>query len=703
MLPHGADALGSVKNARLIEVVERGHPGPRRWLGILERRAVERLDGIFGERGRDRALAGAMLLGDRRGLTAADGRTLRDAGLSHLVAISGLHVGLVVWMLHGALRRAGARERFALVGALTLLAPFVAVVGARTSVLRAALAVSLVILGRGSGREGDGLNTLAVVAAVLVVVDPAAPASVSFQLTFLATLGILVVVRDGPDANPVATSTIVSLAAYVATAPAVAWHFGRVAPIAVLSNLPAVPVCAVFLGSGYLAALTTGWPVVGVTTAWIATGCASILWTIADFGSGLPNAAWAVSRPTPVCLVVVYGLLTARSTTRPGTMRMLVEAGIGIAMIWLHVGGPPPAAPERFEATVLDVGQGQAVSLRGTGGGVVLSDSGGSAHPRYDPGERTVVPFLLERVGRYVDALQLSHGHADHADGAFAVLREIEVGELWLGPGAHRDARLRSLSDLAHARGSAIVLVERGTVREVGGIRLEVLAPSRFDGRGSANERSVVIRAGAPPARILIPGDIGAVEERALVDAGADLEAEALVVSHHGSRNGTTERFLEAVAPRWALISAGRRNPFGHPAPEVLVRLDRAGTAIVRTDVHGTTSLTSSSRGWRRLLDGDRRRHEREREQDEENRRHREAAGAETGLLVGESRMAVAHPQQDREPQHVRRDLSLADRLVGDHAEETDDRGIGGDAVPTPADRVHRVPAVQLSDREEIE
>jgi competence protein ComEC len=228
----------------------------------------------------------------------------------------------------------------------------------------------------------------------------------------------------------------------------------------------------------------------------------------------------------------------------------------------------------------------------------VLIDAGGSAHPRFDPGERVLLPYLDQRRVRRLDLLVASHGDVDHVGGAFAVLRELEIGELWLPPGAHRHPRLAALAALARERGAAVVLAERGHEAVRGGVPLRVLGPDRGHLVGSENDRSLVVLAGAPPARLLVAGDLERSGETRLLACGEDPAAEALIVGHHGSAGGTGASFLSRVGATHALISCGFHNRFGHPHPETLRRLRSAGAGIWRTDRQGLIRLVADARGW---------------------------------------------------------------------------------------------------------
>ena len=600
----GIVAHGSVKSARLV-VLEQRARGVRPSIDQLRRAARARLDRGLGSRGAVRGLTAAMLLGDRELLEPAAVRSLRDAGLVHVVAISGLQVGLVALTLAALARRSRLPRPLAFVLALLLLLVFGELVSAEPSVLRAIGAAIALEAGRALGRDGDALNSLALVAAVLVGSAPCSIADPGLQLSVAATGGIVVGARRIaariPLPLPIALSCGVTLGAYLATLPIVAWWFGRLAPIGALTNLAAAPLSAAALALGYPALLLADLPLAGRACVRLAGLPNELLLTIAAHAAALPRAAVVVARPTLAAIALFYTALwlSWRSTapTRADRSRW-AAAALALVTSWFHLGPPPPAsASSAPEATVIDVGQGQAVAVRGAPDEVVLIDAGGSADPRYDPGERLVVPWLVAHAGRRIGILAVSHEHADHAAGAFAVVRDLEVAELLLPIGYAASERLVELAALARLRGSAIGLAERGVRRSRGTIALEVLGPARADAGLSANDRSIVLRVGAPPCRLIVPADLDPAGERSLVESGLDLSAEALVVSHHGSRNGSSQALLDRVRPRVAIVSCGARNRFGHPHAEALARLAGIGARVARTDRDGTVSLRCGPAG----------------------------------------------------------------------------------------------------------
>jgi competence protein ComEC len=468
------------------------------------------------------------------------------------------------------------------------------------------MAAGLVLAGRCVGRAGDALNSLALIAATIVACDPGVIGDAGFQLTFLATAGILSwgipAATRLPTRGPVSLGFCVSAGAYLGAAPLAAWHFRWLAPVALFSNLAAAPLCAAMLATGYGTLLLHDVPGLGEAGAALARTSAQALLRVAAVAASFEGAGWSVPTPSPVCIVAYYlalfGPTVADDRLDPRARSWLWTAA-ALAVVWVHVGAPPPRGDGRLRAAVLDVGQGQAVALHTAAGGTLLIDAAGTPNPRFDPGERVVLPYLRARGVRRLDLLALSHGDLDHAGGAFAVLREMEVGELWLGPGAHAHPRLAELAQIAVEQGTAVLLAERGSRFERAGIALRVLGPGRDEAALAPNDRSLVLLAGNPPTSLLIAGDLEAAGEAALLDSGLRPRAEVLVLGHHGAADATGERFLAAVCPSHAVASCGFRNRFGHPHPATVRRVEAAGATLWRTDLDGMVSLCAGPDGWR--------------------------------------------------------------------------------------------------------
>lgn len=603
LLARGIDATGTVKSTVLVEPLRGGAPGLSRALDSLRAACRRRLDRALGCEGTARAVAGAMLLGDQGAIEGVTWRRLRDGGLVHVVSISGLHVALLAGAVLGAMRRMGLGERGTFLVALPLLGSIVALAGGDPPVLRAALTSALCALGRAAGRRGEPIQALAVSALLLVALRPFYLADIGFQLSHAATAGLVglgpVVARRIPVPRSLGIALGASAGAYVATSPLAAWHFGRLAPAALVANVAAAALCALVLAAATLAAAVASMPTVGPLAAALAEAAVSTLLDAADLASGIPGGALRVPFPGAIS-VAACSLLVAAAIGVPRSRRRrgAVALGLALAVLWIHVGPPPDPADGEIRADVLDVGQGLAVVLRGPQGRFLVVDCGGTAGGRFDAGERIVVPWLSRIRCRRLSALVLSHGHDDHAGGAESLIREVEIGALWVPLGGGRDPAIRRAVDEARRAGAAVVGVATGQTEVVAGIPLEVLFPERGPDSGAGNERCLVLRAGRAPARLLLPADLEGAAESSLEASGLALRSEALVVGHHGSARASSGAFLDAVGPSLAVISVGARNRFGHPSPEVLDRLRSRGIPVYRTDRNGLVRLRGSPEGF---------------------------------------------------------------------------------------------------------
>lgn len=603
----GIDATGWVKSAGLIARESGARPSAGRTLESVRIRLRGRLRDSFPDPGPTRALVTAMLLGECNEVRPETYRVLRDAGLSHLISISGLHVGLLILTVLAALRRTSVPIAVSAALAVAGLAAFGFMVGARAPVLRAVGCAAVALLGRVLNRDGNAVNTVTVIAAALAAAQPSLLADVGFRLTFLAVFGILLLAGPIADLVPlhrsVGTSVGVSAGAYLATVCAVAWHFGRLAPVALVSNLVAVPLCGWILAAGGAALALEPVPLAGPLSARAAEAGVGLLLGVADAAASIPGASFRVAPPAPWMAAICYLLLglTARlSAARRGPRRRagLRVAGLALTLVLarLHL-GPWPGFSSA-ELVVVDVGQGQAVVLKGSRGGCVLIDAGGTSGGRFDAGERVVTPWLASSGCRRLAALVVTHDHDDHAGGAPAILREFEVDELWYPVATHRRRGTSDLIDLARASGAGTVAVERGFEAYRAGMRIEVLHPTRDDLDLGVNDRSIVVRVTTEAGRVLIAGDMGTPGERRVLAADLDADSSILVVGHHGADGASSSEFLRRVRPHSAVISVGAWNRFGHPSRDVLERLTAVGARIYRTDRNGSIRFRGSQGGW---------------------------------------------------------------------------------------------------------
>ncbi len=528
----------------------------------------------------------ALLLGRTSELDRGLVARYRRGGLYHLLVVSGLHVvleaGLVSFAL-ALLRVEGKTRDLLLLGSVFL---FVLVGGANPPAVRAGVVVGVFLLTRLLERPIGSAQAIGLSALVLFLAAPAAMFSVGTVLTFAAVCGIALFsppIRERLPPRPewLWSGLAGTLAAEAATAPVLFWRFNLVAAGAWLTAPLAIPLSAglIALGGALLVFYAMGIPA-GVLESLFALGSRLLEW-LADRATGA-----AFLRPTPPlwAMVLAGGLLTA-AALGPRRLRRVSALGAG-AVFGLFALRPGPAGPERgFTIEALDVGQGDAILLRWQRRAILVDGGGPFDIQATEFGRARVLPKLLDRGVTRLDAVMLTHPHPDHALGLFAVLEELPVGEVWVSDGEDEGGFHARLTALAGGRGVASRRLRSGDTFERDGARLTVLhsgGPMRkVDG---VNNQSIVALFERDGRSALLTGDIGEPAEAALRDGGAAPRAEVLKVAHHGSRTATCPGFVDAAAPMLALISCGRRNRFGHPAPATLATLGRRCVPVLRTD-----------------------------------------------------------------------------------------------------------------------
>lgn len=562
-------------SARLVEIV-RAPPWFGRWATIIHRR-IERAWVAAGSARASARLARALLLGETEALPGPWQQGLRRAGLAHLLAVSGLHVALLaglVFMLSAPLSR-----RLRPLLAIAAAGAYLAAVGPRPSILRATSMAAIVLLALALERPPALRNALAATVLLMVACSPPLVDRLSFRLSVAATLGILLLaplLRRRCQVLPPALRRplAVTVAAQLSTAPIAVPSFAWLAPSAALANLLAgawLGLTLALLGVATVAMLLApSW------SSWLAAGLDFLAWPIAGLAK-LPAGPW-FGWP----LAASGGVLVAAEAMLAGAWLGGARTRLAVlAMALAALAHSPPVMDP--ELTLLDVGQGDAILVR-DGSRAVMIDGGGWPHG--DFAGRVLVPALAVHGVARLDAMVLTHADRDHCRGLVDLAAYLHASALWAGahslaqPCGHQLAR----------RVGGVRRLHAGQQLRVGRWRLMVLASGdepRARGLGS-NDRSLLLLAVVRGRRFLLTGDIERPAERlALERLDAWLRADVLKVAHHGSRSSSQSAWLAAVSPRLALVSVGAGNPYHHPAPTVIARLEAAGAWVLRTDRDG--------------------------------------------------------------------------------------------------------------------
>ncbi|MBA3780276.1 MAG: DNA internalization-related competence protein ComEC/Rec2 [Nocardioides sp.] len=538
------------------------------------------------------ALVPALVVGDDARVDDALASDFRTTGLTHLLAVSGTNLTLLVGFLVLFARWLGVRGRWIRVVAALGIVGFVLLARTEPSVLRAAVMGAVGLMAMGSNGREQGSRALGVAVVLLLLIDPWLATTAGFTLSVLATAGILFLAPGWRDAMSrwlpgwLAAAIAIPAAAQVACTPVVAALSGQVSLVAVLANLLAAPAIApaTVLGlAGGLFGLI--WLPLGQVVAAPAAWCVEWIVVVARRGAALPTAAldWGAG---PWSLALLTVLTVAVVALAPRLLRSPVT-GVGccVLLVVTVLTRPPTPGwpPDGWVVAACDVGQGDALLLRAGPRSAVVVDAGPDA---------AAVDGCLRRMDiEVVPLVVITHFHADHVDGLAGVLRGRSVGEVVVTSLADPPQAVDAVRRLAEGRGIEPVVTSYDRGWRVGDVRLQEVWPVPGLPDNGPNDASVVLVAEVGGVRILLTGDVEPDAQSRLARTLAGLHVDVLKVPHHGSRYQDLP-FLTSLGARVALVSVGEDNDYGHPAAGTLAALSAAGARVLRTDVDGDLVVT---------------------------------------------------------------------------------------------------------------
>jgi len=606
--------VGRLASARLLAHAPPDPRDVRAWAARLRAGASRRIRASVPEPSAT-ILAGA-LWGERGALPDDLHDAFQATGTVHVLVTAGLHLGIVAALVAFLLGRLGLHRVLACAIALLLIVGYAWFTGAHLPSERAATMIGVALLARACGARVTSWNALALAALVVAFLWPAAVGSASFALSFSCVAAIVLF------AEPLATALhrlplhprvrealALTCATQIGTWPLTAAVFSTLAPYAILANAIVVPLIAVVLPGGII---TLAFPQFAPLETLLLLGVEQVVRTIA----ALPGARATLATPPLAAIALYDAAAVAAAVALRGGRTALAATILGAGCVAVAL---PNVVrfPHGLEITSLDVGQGDAAVIRTPHDHIILIDTGGeleragATSNAERAGARIVLGYLRRAGIRAIDLMLLTHPHGDHLGGAAPIIDAMPVGMILDSGQSYAGRAYRDAISAARSHGVKIVLARRGMRWISGdGVTLDVLAPSLpflSDTGDDVNENSIVVMLRADGSRELFMGDAGEASEARLIAAAPchpersrgtaaiascdDLHADVIKVGHHGSRYASTSAFVAAVHPRFAVISVGRHNTFGHPAPATLEAWRRAGSDVMRTDLCGAITL----------------------------------------------------------------------------------------------------------------
>jgi competence protein ComEC len=536
------------------ELTSTGRPAGlyRRGGALVRHHVVGRLSG--GSEAR--SLLAGFLVGDTSGVSEVTVEAMRKAGLSHFVAVSGSNVALFLGFVAAVTLPLGIGPKRRALAGLLALPLFVVATGYEPSVVRASAMAGLVLAGRLLDVVFEVWQVIALASIAVLAHDPWLVRSVGFQLSVMATCGVVAGARWPGEPGKIRRALAITLGAQLAVAPLLLWHFGSIPLLSPLSNLVAAPLVSLATLLGIVA--VSGPTLALVPGEWVA----SLVIDISHMSAGWPQVGWVGFIASAAVIPI-----TPRLWRRSPEVVALVAAGALVIMVL-----PGSSRLDAGEVAVLDIGQGDAILIAGGEGRYALVDGGGDQ------------PLLVERLRefgvRHLDLVVMTHGDADHAGGLEALPGRIGIGEIWERSAPHQTPSGDRFLAGAIGLGIPVRQPTVGVRADLGTVQIEVLGPERR--YASANDQSMVLLVTGPSRTMLLSGDIEVVAQAGM----PGLDVDVLKVPHHGG--GTSDPdWLASTGAELAVISVGT-NDFGHPVPWVIEVLEASGAVVQRTDVDGT-------------------------------------------------------------------------------------------------------------------
>jgi len=563
----------------------------------------------------------ALILGEKRGIPRDIIDTFNMTGISHILAISGLHVGIIAFLcvlvIKGILKTSVyllLRYNITTVSLVCAALPIIGyalIAGLRISTIRATIMICSFLVAVIIGRERDLLNTLAFAALAILAVSPASLFDVSFQLSFVAVAAILIVtpalqallprgtITDTKALHRFVTFICVTLSATLGTAPLIAYYFNRISTMTILSNSLIIPIIGfVVLPLGLVAAVLL--PLSAMAASLLITivsPCIGVSIAILEYLAGCPFSSFSVATPSLAGMFLYYGaLFLAVKLIHAHRVHYAIAFALTvISLVGLFTFHHWEAThPGKLKMTVIDVGQGSSTLVRFPRGHTMLIDGGGFYGGYFDVGRHVVAPYLWHERIKGIDVVVLTHPQQDHLAGLVFILKNFPVAEVWSNGEESLSHAYKEFTGVMAERDIPHRIVNTDTPEGIiDGAVVRIIHPPPSGPEFDTNNNSVVVKISYRHIDFLLSGDIEGQAEQFLLATNNDLHSTMLLAPHHGAYTPVTPSFIEAVGPRVIACSCGRYNCFGFPRPELLDLCRTMGIRILRTDTMGALSFST--------------------------------------------------------------------------------------------------------------
>ncbi len=567
-------------------------------------------------------LLSGMLIGEKSNLQKEIQEDFRDSSLSHVLAISGMHVSYVILGITFVINKLKFSKKMSKIVIILILLFFIILTGKTASVTRACFMSSYIILASLLHKKAHVLGSISISLLIILIINPYFILDIGLQLSYGGTIGIVLIYpilkkykKKKEDKtgrikkvlykikDKIIDTILITISANLVIFPIVLFHYNIMSFTFIISNLLISPIIGIIIILGFLSVFASYIvsPISKIMFFFLQIFL-SVLAQIAHFCAELPLSK--VYFPTPKIYIIIiyyifliYFILVKNKIITGKKIDKKVFIIFTIIVIILNL--ILNFIPKTFTISFIDVGQGDSMLISTPKGKNILVDGGGSRdETTFNIGKQTLIPYLLNKGITKLDYIIISHFDSDHATGVAQILGKIDVSSIILTRQLEENDIYRHILSIAKEKKIKLIYVKEGDVLKIGGIKISIIHPeNKLMINNPMNNNSIVCKVEYNSFSMLLTGDIEMEAEELILRKNINLKADVLKVAHHGSKTSTTGEFLKAINPKVALIGVGKNNNFGHPSNEVIQRLKENGTRIYRTDENGEISITVNKKG----------------------------------------------------------------------------------------------------------
>ncbi|HCT65579.1 MAG TPA: DNA internalization-related competence protein ComEC/Rec2 [Lachnospiraceae bacterium] len=550
-------------------------------------------------------LVKAMVTGDTSGLEDDIRGLYSNTGISHILAVSGLHTGILAFLLLWILRKCvGINKRIASAVVMVILLGYAVFAGEKPAVVRAVIMMEIILFGNIIYRDKDIFNSLGLAAIIILAINPYQLWDVSFQLSFVTVGGLILagkfIMGGYTFKQKLIYSFKIGAVVNIVSFPIVAWHFYRLPLYGCFANLIVLPLIGILVGCAMISGLIG---LVWIQGATFLGGTVFVILKIYEgvciFFTSLPFSTVLTGRPPLVCIVFYYTLILIIFFWRFKGKK--IAFGINLmVLLFLIIGNR--LITKNTEVAFIDIGQGDCAVIHTYDNKTYVIDGGGETQTVFgnNTGKTDIIPYLESKGIATVDGVFITHMDTDHAMGCAELIAFYQVENVYMSKYDWADDGLYEfIKLLANRSGTKINYIGAGEDAKINEqTTMECVYPydQKIIDDDNDNHGSLVLKLCVGEKSILFTGDAEAQDEMLIMLGGADISADVLKVAHHGSRNSSTGKFLEAVGAKTAVISCGKNNNYGHPNPEAVKRIEDTNATIYTTPNDGCITITTDGK-----------------------------------------------------------------------------------------------------------